>query len=133
MNLLGKPQDSGGQQDTSLIKTSDSVKSGLDFDFLVGDVPKLIGASPTELLNGDDSMVDITEDPPEEHVQSSNNNSALSERLSTNGNVHEKEVRSVSGNEDKHEVMPLNDIHVSLDSIKPGRENIGYLLKFHTM
>ncbi|GLH03812.1 ADP-ribosylation factor-binding protein GGA1 [Gryllus bimaculatus] len=150
MNLLGKSQEvssssSKFSENTSLPgleATSASEKSAtnLDLDFLIGGSVKSsakisVGTSSnSELLNGDDSMVDLSEDldtqhSPESSILNTDNlpepmTESLSLKTSTEHlDVTKEENKNIQANEEKKvEIKPLTDIFVSLDSIKPGSE-----------
>ncbi|CAG2064218.1 unnamed protein product [Timema podura] len=109
--------------------------SDLYLDFLVGGPTKTEGgggssSGGSDLLNGDDSMVDLSEDVPEE--PSANKTLIKDEQANVSRTPVTKDVVDTnvnsSGNNTvlspspakKLEVKPLADIFVHLESIKPG-------------
>ncbi|XP_049792651.1 ADP-ribosylation factor-binding protein GGA2 isoform X4 [Schistocerca nitens] len=136
MNLLSRQQDAAKPDNittsTPIKKSGSDNSSGvLDLDLLTGEPVKPLEKDSVQkmesrtldLLNGDDTMVDISEETPV-HSFSENNKNDSDDRLSVNSvddKSHRTSTESVNICEPKQiEVKPLNDINVSLDSIKPG-------------
>lgn len=151
MNLLGRSSSGASDNGTvggiesnpaSGVQPGDHVQSAtsLDLDFLIGNhnqpassldqdkSSSLLAAD--DLLNGDDAMVDLTDDnlssanaPGSEPKlptdgKATNTNGAAKESALT-ATVEKKSSETVESAK-VTEVKPLNDISVSLDSIKPG-------------
>lgn len=171
MNLLGR--SSSGNSDNGILSASEnssyavggsgdipSASSALDLDFLLrdhsvptnSDGPKDKKSSPPtadDLLNGDDAMVDLSDDsiivaasaptpqvkPPQEMPEPmvvNDNIPIANANCAHKVNIAPEAVQRTNSNNDfitnakpadsskVVEVKSLNDISVSLDSIKPG-------------
>lgn len=165
MNLLGRSSSSAsesGAPDAGTVAAPRNMEysqvttaAALDLDFLVGTQGQTSNTSPPkekgtlegadELLNGDDAMVDLSDESTNLGASLSIQPSQMSQELpqapmikeaaatSNGAHVEEKSVEpankisEVQTNSSKDaqqakvtEVKPLNDISVSLNSIKPG-------------
>lgn len=136
MNLLSRQQEAPKADNiptsTPIKKSGSENSSGLlDLDLLTGEPVKTlekgsvqkVESRTLDLLNGDDTMVDISEDIPVEPFSERNKNDS-DDRISVHSvddKSHRTSTESVNICEPKPiEVKPLNDINVTLDSIKPG-------------
>lgn len=171
MNLLGRSASNSSDNGAYAINDANNVAGPgvmphsqvsaepLDLDFLIGNHSqrpnvsnqkgKNAVLSPDENLNGDDAMVDLSDDgsvlvapsvaqistPSEDASQASTHKAAASDsngalRTYEGSSTEEQSKSGVgSGCESKPpdstktvEVKPLNDISISLDSIKPGEQ-----------
>lgn len=111
MNLLPKQslletQSASKVTPESTPAIGDSI-SGLDFSFLTDDVKKTM-----DRLNGDDCMVDITND--DLCLTLTEKNKVNTEVKEKQENVPEKLI-----NNSKVDIKPMTDINIKLESIKP--------------
>lgn len=105
MNLLPKQSESLPTNNPAMAEGD--VMSGLDLRFLTGELSK----NSLESRNGDDSMVDISDDKSDD--------SKLC--ISLNSSLEKEEIKEIEPDKVqlKLELKPMNDIIVKLESIKP--------------
>lgn len=149
MNLLSKSQEKDVLSTTRTHENAfpgvDMAAGGnnknptLDLDFLIGGSvksalnPPASGSIGGEATNGDDSMVDLSEDndiPPSPDTTPAPSNPLSSLSLDTisskaavtedSSGVKDESKNSQPEDDRRVEIKPLTDIFVSVDSIKPG-------------
>ena len=120
-------------QEESLSGIHSENNSKVNIDFLIGspvDVTPSTSALTMDLLNGDDTMVDLNEDfeesPKSDTIQITNS------QIETNPvNNKENEIVSTKNSLKKIDVKPLNDINITLESIKPSIHHFFHLFFYY--
>lgn len=116
MNLLTRPVTNETQHadnSNKIVPLAGDIASGLDLSFLIGKTDAKKPTAVSELPNGDDCMVDISEDTSDTKMCEQPVQKPVTLP------VQEKPTEPVVTKPQKVEIKPLTDISVTLESVKP--------------